>query len=321
MEKLKVSVIIPVYNVEKYLRECVDSVINQTYKNLEIILVDDGSPDNCGKICDEYAEIDSRVKVIHKQNGGASSARNSGIEIASGEYIGFVDGDDVIESDMYEFLLNLLVDCGADIARCGMARESNGKRDVWGDDNSTVIVRNNQEGICDVGEANGILPVSPCNKLYKAEVVNSLRFDDRFVYAEDTLFNYYAACKSEKTVICDKIKYHYIANPDSASHKVFCKERFDEHKVTDIIMDEQKSNPITYKYCLKGDVMKSFRTIKEMTLSGNETEDFNKIRKRITKHKKEIFTQKIYSKTSKFKTLLLWIFPWGYRQYIKITRG
>ena len=101
----KISVIVPVYNVENYLRRCVDSIINQTYKNLEIILVDDGSPDNCPVICDEYAQKDSRIKVIHKENGGLSSARNCGMDMATGEYIGFVDGDDWIESDMYKFLI------------------------------------------------------------------------------------------------------------------------------------------------------------------------------------------------------------------------
>ena len=96
----KVSIIVPVYKVEKYLRKCIDSIINQTLKDIEIILVDDGSPDNCGKICDEYAAKDTRIKVIHKENGGLSSARNAGMEVAEGEYIGFVDSDDWIESDL-----------------------------------------------------------------------------------------------------------------------------------------------------------------------------------------------------------------------------
>ena len=97
-----ISVIVPIYNVEKYLDKCIESIVNQTYKNLEIILVDDESPDNCPEICDKWAERDSRIKVIHKENGGAGSARNAGIEASSGEWIGFVDGDDWIEPNMYE---------------------------------------------------------------------------------------------------------------------------------------------------------------------------------------------------------------------------
>lgn len=113
-----ISVIVPVYNVEKYLPKCLDSIVNQTYRNLEIILVDDGSPDNCGTICDEYAKRDNRIRVIHKENGGASSTRNAGLDVALGEYIGFVDSDDMIHPEMYELLLNALRGSEKKIACC-----------------------------------------------------------------------------------------------------------------------------------------------------------------------------------------------------------
>ena len=107
-EKL-ISVIVPVYQVEKYLRKSIDSLLNQTYQNLEIILVDDGSPDNCPEMCDKWAQYDPRIRVIHQENGGASSARNAGLDIATGEYIGFVDSDDYIDEKMYEILLTSLI--------------------------------------------------------------------------------------------------------------------------------------------------------------------------------------------------------------------
>ncbi len=106
MIEKKVSVIVPIYNAEKYLNKCLESIIGQTYKNLEIILVDDGSSDNSPTICDAWAQIDSRIRVIHKKNGGVSSARNAGIDLAQGDYIGFVDADDWIEPNMYEVLIN-----------------------------------------------------------------------------------------------------------------------------------------------------------------------------------------------------------------------
>lgn len=118
-EKPLVSVIIPIYKVEPYLCECVDSVINQTYKNLEIILVDDGSPDKCPEICDEYAQKDSRIKVIHKPNGGLSDARNAGIEVAKGEWISFVDSDDIVNNNFIEVLLNTAINNSCEIAVCG----------------------------------------------------------------------------------------------------------------------------------------------------------------------------------------------------------
>lgn len=114
-----ISVIVPIYNVEKYLRRCLDSIIAQTYQDLEIILVDDGSPDACPAICDEYAQMDSRIKVVHKENGGLSDARNSGLKVAAGEYIGFVDSDDFILPDMYSVLYRACIDSGVSIAMCG----------------------------------------------------------------------------------------------------------------------------------------------------------------------------------------------------------
>ena len=113
-----ISVVIPVYNTEKYLKECIDSVINQSYNNLEIILVDDGSTDNSLEICNKYADMDKRIKVIHKNNGGLSDARNVGIENANGKYITFVDSDDFIENDMYELLYNDVCENNAEIAGC-----------------------------------------------------------------------------------------------------------------------------------------------------------------------------------------------------------
>lgn len=122
----KISVIVPVYNVAPYLKKCVDSIINQTFTDIEIILVDDGSTDESGTICDQYAQKDSRVKVIHKPNGGLSDARNSGLEVCSGEYIGFVDSDDWISPDMYETLIHFAVKEDLDVAMCGVL-------DIWPD--------------------------------------------------------------------------------------------------------------------------------------------------------------------------------------------
>ena len=114
----KISVIVPVYKVEKFLDRCVESIVGQTYENLEIILVDDGSPDNCPSMCDKWAEKDSRIKVIHKENGGVSSARNAALDAATGDFIGFVDSDDWIEPDMYESLMMRIDETGKDIAVC-----------------------------------------------------------------------------------------------------------------------------------------------------------------------------------------------------------
>ena len=127
-----ISVIVPIYNVEKYVNKCVGSIVNQTYTNLEIILVDDGSPDRCPEICDEWAKKDSRIKVIHKKNGGLSDARNAGMKIASGDYIAFVDSDDWIAPEMYERLLMAIKNDNSDIAACAVKM-------VWEDGSSRTI--------------------------------------------------------------------------------------------------------------------------------------------------------------------------------------
>ena len=119
MPDAKISIIVPVYKVEPYLRKCLDSIVGQTYQKLEIILVDDGSPDSCGAICDAYAARDERIRVIHKENGGVASARNAGLDAATGDYIGWVDSDDWIEADMFECLLKGAEDYDADIVVCG----------------------------------------------------------------------------------------------------------------------------------------------------------------------------------------------------------
>ena len=119
-----ISVIVPVYKVEPYLRQCVDSILGQTYRDIEVLLIDDGSPDRCGEICEEYAGKDARVRVFHTENNGLSSARNLGLREAKGEYIGFVDSDDWIDPDMYEILLRRIEESGTNVSVCGVRSES-----------------------------------------------------------------------------------------------------------------------------------------------------------------------------------------------------
>ena len=185
----KISVIIPVYKVEEYLKRCVDSVIGQTLRDIEIILVDDGSPDNCPAICDEYAKKDDRVRVIHKKNGGLSDARNAGIDIAKGEFLGFVDSDDYIEADMYEYLYDLVKKENAEISMCeffhcyqGKEPEKNEKISVETVDSETAIYY-----VLESKKAS----LTVANKIYKREIFGSdLRFpvgkiqEDAFVIVD-----------------------------------------------------------------------------------------------------------------------------------------
>lgn len=188
-----ISIIVPVYNVEKYICKCIDSIVNQTLKEIEIILIDDGSTDNCPKILDEYAKRDKRIRVFHQRNSGQSSARNKGLDVASGEYIGFVDADDWIELNFYEELYKSIVKNFSDISICS--------RKVYDIDNNLegeVILENERIELEYSGLEKYIIKyffspytVSACNKLYKSNLLKNVRFKDVFqVGSEDTLFNY-----------------------------------------------------------------------------------------------------------------------------------
>lgn len=316
-ENFKISVIVPVYNCEDFLQKTIDSIASQTYKNLEIILVDDGSFDSSPQICDEWAEKDTRIKVIHKNNGGASSARNAGLDCATGDYIAFIDGDDYIDPDMYEIMLGHIVQYGADAASCGMVRENkNAPDEEWGSADAQIEFVNNTELLKKVGQANGILPVSPCNKLFSKKVIGDIRFDVHFKYAEDVLFNYFAAKNISKMVIQNVARYHYVNNADSVSHIIFDEHRFDEHRVMDIIIDDAKDNKEILDYCIQGDVLKSLRTVKRMMVSGNETDKFNEVRKRILSYKHTVFHSSNFSKATRFKLFFIWLFPGIYKKFI-----
>ena len=214
MDNPKISVIIPVYNVEPYLRRCLDSVIGQTYANLEILLVDDGSTDGSSVVCDEYREMDSRMLVIHKENGGVSSARNAGLETATGEWISFVDADDCIEPDLYEYLYGLAEKYGADVAQCAMCAE--GK-------DTTEVLFSTQSGSDYYGLSSESLVSfsnSVCNKLYRTNSMEGIRFGCDYPIGEDYLFNAEVIVRTERFVFGAEAKYRYMLWDDSASHAV-----------------------------------------------------------------------------------------------------
>ena len=217
----KISIIVPVYNVEKYLARCLDSIIDQTYTNIEIILVDDGSLDESGKICDEYAKKDKRIKVIHKQNGGLSSARNSGIEMASGKYVCFIDSDDYIEKDMIEYLYKGVKKYHADIVVCGLSNiYSNGKIECATIPREDIIY--NRKQALDIHLLTGYIDHVICDKIYKKELFNDIKFPEGKIY-EDMMTTYKLIDKVDKVVLRPDSKYNYCRRSDSISEKRYSK--------------------------------------------------------------------------------------------------
>ena len=209
-----ISVIIPVYNVEPYLRQCIDSVLQQTYRDLEIILVDDGSPDNCPAICDEYAQKDGRVKVVHKKNGGLSSARNAGMEVATGDYICFFDSDDFVEKDMLEKMLFAIQGNNDDVCICGYSVDVLDANGTEISCKEVIPQYASIENTLSLQEYEKILGICgyAWNKLYRLQFLrqNNLCFVEGISLVEDLLFNAKVFSNGGKISFLSYAGYHYI---------------------------------------------------------------------------------------------------------------
>lgn len=225
-EKL-ISIIIPTYNVEKYLDRCVNSVINQTYSNIEIVLVDDGSTDNSGVICDKYMKCDQRVKVIHKKNEGVAEARNVGLDNSNGEYVTFVDSDDYVPSDYVEYLYEILSLNKATISCCNFEY-------IYENSNQTIKSKNNKEIIVTYSNKEALedllyqrnIDTSPWGKLYRKEVFKNIRFPIGKIY-EDFGTIYKVVSSAEKVVYSNQKKYYYLIRKDSTTGRSFSSKDFD----------------------------------------------------------------------------------------------
>lgn len=236
-----ISVIIPIYNVEKYLEKCINSVINQSYNDLEIILVDDGSKDRCGEICEEYKIKDSRIKVIHKENGGLSDARNAGIRVAKGDYIAFLDSDDFIHIDFYKVLMSLMSEYDADIAQCELLRVN--EDEIFNvsnnSDNEVIDVLSNTEALINLHNEKCVNSVVVWNKVYKRELFEGILFPVGKIH-EDQFTTYKVLFKANKVATTSKQMYYYLQRSGSIMGTSFnvkrldaleaCKEKIDFYK-------------------------------------------------------------------------------------------
>ena len=242
MEQPLISIIVPIYNVSKYLDRCMDTILNQTYKNLEIIMVDDESPDDCGKKCDEYAKKDDRIVVIHKKNAGLGMARNSGLEIAKGQYVGFIDSDDYVSKDMFEKLYETLKENNADtcfgryydVDSNGNAREAKEyyKRDLYqGNQVKELILGMIGSLPEDPGDVE--IGMSVWKGLYSMELINkyNLKFpSEREFISEDIVFHMEYLQKAQVVADCNNFGYYYCDNGASLT-KSYKVDRFEKEKI------------------------------------------------------------------------------------------
>lgn len=233
MDRGKISVIIPVYNVSADLPRCLDSVLAQTYKNLEIIAVNDGSTDNSGKILERYAAEFPQIKAIHQTNGGVTTARLHGVSLSSGDWIGFVDGDDEIESDMYERLLKNALKYHADISHCGYQMVFSDGRVNYFHNSGLLVQQDKAAGLKDLLDGSMVEP-GLCNKLFCKTLFHNLLHDNLMDLSikinEDLLMNVILFRQARKAVFHDVCLYHYIVRSSSAS-----RQKLNDNKIFDPI--------------------------------------------------------------------------------------
>ena len=224
-----ITVIVPVYNVEKYLRRCLDSIIGQTYQNLEILCIDDGSIDNSGEICEQYAARDARIKVIHQENQGLSTARNRGLDAAEGEYIAFVDSDDYILEDMYKKMLAKLLDYNVDLCVCQWQYEFSDGRQVVKKQNIDPAIYGRKASLefarfLYMGNYESGVVVAAWNKLYRRALFDTIRFEGRI--HEDEAFSGRIMAKNISVYVMEEQFYVYAQNGDSLTNKPFSANKF-----------------------------------------------------------------------------------------------
>lgn len=304
MQGSVVSIIVPVYKVEPYLDRCVQSIVNQTYKNLEIILVDDGSPDDCPAMCDTWAKKDNRIRVIHKENGGLSSARNAGLEMATGAFLQFTDSDDWLEPEMITYLIDLAERNEADVVRCGYFESYETDEPDHPVGESQCVQPDAADQIIDLMN-DGYLSGVVWNKLYRRTVVGDVRYDPADGCSEDILYNFRVLSKTQKVVYGDKPLYHYIVRADSITQDVFKPVAFSIIRAKHIIMEAHKNDAQVKPYCLKGYLNSAMIVMNNMLSSGQCLEYYPGLRAEILKYKWTVWCSSLYGVRDKAKILFL----------------
>lgn len=313
----EISIIVPVYNVEQYLRKCVDSILAQTFTDFEVILVDDGSPDNSGAICDEYAKLDSRVRVIHKENGGLSDARNAGIEIAKGKYLGFVDSDDFIDKDMYEILYNDITSYKADISSIEIVSVYDEKYHYKNLPKKKVLL-NQEEAVKAVLEGTQLYAYA-WNKLYRREIFDKVRFFKGKTF-EDAYIIIDILLQSERIVVSNDEKYFYLQRVDSIMGKNFSNKTLDVIEAwkynKDNILNNFSDLSDSYKRRM---CWAHFYVLDKLVLSDNymDIPQTKQIISFLKENKKFILTYKGFTKSRKLSMLTLLLSNKWYKKLVE----
>lgn len=312
----KITIIVPIYNVEQYLHRCLTSVVNQSYKNLEIILVNDGSPDKCGAICNKFARNDKRIKVIHQENMGLSGARNTGLFFATGKYIMFLDSDDWISLDLVEYLLNLLHDNNAQISLASYVNTEKVIPEIPSKHYNEICYESKEilQYYLASSTKNGIYSV--CGGLYKAEIAKAFKFRVGKIN-EDIDYKYKVMSLCQKLVISDKVGYFYFQSKKSLSSGKLKHKDFDLYEAADELYKLAKNE--TYGTISKLAYVKKARTpfslLCKIAYFGIEDSALNKkmIVRQLTKEHRTFFWTLICSPITFSRKILCVLFAINYK--------
>jgi glycosyltransferase involved in cell wall biosynthesis len=271
MKKPLISVIVPVYNTEKYLGDCIDSIVKQTYPNIEIILVDDGSTDSSGRICDKWEQLHANIVCIHQTNAGVSTARNAGLDKASGEYIIFCDADDMMLPDMIVRLYDIVTTYKADMGVCSYTQTypSNLEADT-SDSYEVDIIDNSNMRQKVIYERNGYL----WNKIFRSDILHSMRFDTNLAYMEDALFVHQYLMKISKVACTSKPLYMHRDNPDGIMKVVLSDKKLTlmvaDERIYDLFVNNNVDKTLQRK--VWNDLIKAYAiSLKKVTLSSDKS--------------------------------------------------
>ena len=306
-----VSVIIPVYNVENYVEKTLKSVINQTYKDLEIIVIDDGSTDRSPEIVDRIAQTDERIRVVHAKNGGVSAARNKGLDIAKGRYIGFVDSDDYIEPDMYEKMVDAAEKNNCDIVQCAFYSGDIDKSSKECEEGGTYGRR--QALINSLKTAGGTI----WNKLFSSDVLSGVRFREGLKMGEDRLFSIDSFLKCEKLVVIEDVLYHYVLREDSVVHSKVSRKNIDGLLFYDYLIEKAQGDDELVDLAIREKAGSLIFYLELMIVQKTERSLIDEVEKRILEMKDRINRVGFVSLKQKIAFKALFLSPKLYETMVR----
>lgn len=307
------SIVVPVYNVKNYLKNCIDSIIEQEYQNWELIAVDDGSTDGSGELLDALAETDERIKVLHIENSGVSNARNCGLDIATGEYIGFVDSDDYIDKKMYSYLVETALKENSDIVQCGFQMVNTFNYQSEKTQYKTKQINGREDIIsnfCNKNIANSL-----CNKIFKKTIISDLRVNTDYRTSEDGLFVYECCKKCERVSIFDGEYYFYYQRRNSVTHEPVNEKRMDVFRFLDLLKEENKNDRKLCAIIIQREMKTALDYYNDILINApySRADEFKRlIKARMRKNFKDTKVNKEVSLLFKIRILIICIIPGVY---------